>query len=66
MARGNPHYLIEEPTTGLYLTGRADGSHQLATAPRATRFATVQRAALYASAERLTEQPHEIVRVDAA
>lgn len=59
-----PAYLIQEPTTGLYAAIEGD-SARLTYAPHASRFPTHSAAAAAASAARLTEQPHELVRVDA-
>ena len=57
-------YYLEEPTTGLYIVpGRA--GNRLATRHDATRYVSAQAAALDASAHRVTEQAHEIVRVAA-
>lgn len=56
-------YLIEEPTTGLYITFSPQRL-QLSAAAGATRFTTASDALLECSAS-LHDQPHELVRVDA-
>lgn len=57
----SPHYLLEEPTTGLYLFF-APHRVQLSAAPNATRFTTAGDAIL--ASARIADQPHELVRVD--
>lgn len=56
-------YLIEEPTTGLYVSFAGERAH-LSRAGGATRFTTASDALLECSAS-LHDQPHELVRVDA-
>jgi hypothetical protein len=56
---------LEEPHTGLLYGTRPDGSHTLTAAPhRALRFSTNTAAAEY-RADRLPNEPAEIVRVTA-
>lgn len=55
-------YLLEEPTTGLYITFSPHRIH-LSAAPQASRFGTA-RDAILASGQ-VADQPHELVRVDA-
>lgn len=62
--RSTPQYLIQEPTTGLYAALAARGA-RLTYAAGATRFDTAAAALVAVSAAGLTEQPHELVRVDA-
>lgn len=57
-----PHYLLEEPTTGLYLHF-SPHRIELSAAPGATRFSTAGDAILASS--QIANQPHELVRVDA-
>ena len=61
-SRFTQQYLIEEPTTGLYITF---GPHraELSATPQASRFTTA-RAAILASTQ-IVDQPHELVRMDA-
>lgn len=62
--RANPHYLIQQPTTGLYVHF---GPHRqtLTAAPDATRFRTATDAVLATQGTAVAEQAHELVRVDA-
>jgi hypothetical protein len=59
-----PEYLIQEPVTGLYANTDGD-TPRLTSRKDASRFRTFAAAAEAASRARLTEQPHELVRVDA-
>lgn len=59
-----PPYLIEEPTTGLYLVQTSDGP-RLARAAEATRFATAADAVLAVQGTPVASQAHELVRVAA-
>jgi len=59
----DPKYLLEEPTTGLYIVPRADHS-ALTSDPRRAGFRTSSAALLAANAY-IADQPHELVRVDA-
>lgn len=67
MHRGQQHqqrYLIEEPTTGLYLVDTPAGQ-RLARAAEATRYSTATDAILALQGTPAAGQPHEIVRVAA-
>lgn len=59
-----PQYLIEEPTTGLYLV-QTPGQPRLARQAEATRFASVADAVLAVQGTPVAEQAHELVRVAA-
>lgn len=71
MARGqhHPHYLIQEPCTGLYVSGEQPvfmvGGAKLARRADAARFPTLQDAALALQDLPAASQPLEIVRADA-
>jgi len=64
MARGKQdrQYLLEEPTTGLYIFF-SPHRIQLTAAPQATRFGTAREAVV--GAQQIYDQPHELVRLDA-
>lgn len=67
MPRGKtpqPQYLIEEPTTGLYLV-QTSGQPRLARQAEATRFASAADAVLAVQGTAVAEQAHELVRVAA-
>lgn len=56
-------YLLEEPTTGLYIALRADRA-RLSPKKGATTF-TSRNAAHLAANGQIADQPHDVVRVDA-
>lgn len=58
-----PQYLLQEPTTGLYIVPRTDGA-RLTGDRRRAGFRT-RTAAIVAASEHVADQPHELVRVDA-
>lgn len=64
MARSKQHqpYLLEEPTTGLYIVAGRERPELTACAKRAGH--STARAAVLAS-QTFADQPHELVRVDA-
>lgn len=57
-----PQYLLEEPTTGLYIVLGHDRA-RLTSRRAASTFTT--RGAAYLAAQYIADQPHELVRVDA-
>lgn len=59
-SKHDPQYLIQEPTSGLYLSGE-----RLAKRPGAARFPSLQDAALALQDLPAASQPLEIVRADA-
>lgn len=61
-SKHSPHYLLEEPTTGLYIFF-SPHRIQLSAAPQASRFSTARDATL--AAQQIHDQPHELVRMDA-
>lgn len=72
MARGqhhHPHYLLQEPQTGLYLSGEQPlfmvGGARLSRRADAARFPTHADAVLAAQDLPAASQPLEIVRADA-
>jgi len=58
------HYLIQEPSTGLYAAFGPKGA-RLTYAAHATRFSTARDATIAASTN-INDQPHELVRIDRA
>lgn len=61
--RSTSKYLLEEPTTGLYIIPGVDRA-RLTKDVRAAGFAARSGAILAANAH-LADQPHELVRIDA-
>lgn len=55
-------YLLEEPTTGLYIIPRTDGA-RLTGDRRRAGFRT-RVAAILAANDHIADQPHELVRLD--
>lgn len=57
-----PQYLLQEPTTGLYILPRADRA--ILTGDRRRAGFDTRIAAIVTASEHLQDQPHELVRVD--
>lgn len=57
-------YRVQEPTTGLYAKFE-DGKARLTYAPHASQFATPEAAIEAVGLAGISDQPHELVRIDA-